>query len=485
MTNFQLSIPARTLTPEQMRAFFVWWALLGIALGTGLWYFSAEIAPAIPFFHSLSAGLARILYLTGVVIPGLFYVYVPMRLAVVNEHGTNIVVNQDGLGLPPALGGLAHMPWLAWSDIKLADLYIRKGKPAAISLMESSGKNYRLSIKDIEEQDVEQILLALEAWGANTIWTDALTNYRDNLQNKIRGIEGNSNTLEFNDELSRRFSATNFIPLEPGKKLRSGTINIKRQMAFGGFSAVYEAEDAPGDTVVMKELVVSKFDNEEAREKVIELFNREAELLGQLDHPQIVKLKDHFTEDGRKYMVLEHASGRTLRELVRHGGTLKQDRVIQLGLQMAGILKYLHERVPPVVHRDFTPDNLVLQNDGTIMLIDFGAANEFLAEATGTLIGKQGYMAPEQIKGKAEPLSDIYSFGGTLYFMLTGQDPEALTPSWIESEEVSIALRILIKQMTELSKDERPQSATVVGTHLLQIAQTVGISLERSANAVV
>lgn len=485
MTNFQLSIPVKTITPEQLTAFFVWWAILGVALGTGLWYFASEIAPAIPFFHSLSAGVARVLYLVGVLIPGLFYVYIPLRLAVVNEHGTNIVVNQDGLGLPPALGGLANMPWLSWADIKLADLYIRNGKPAAISLMESGGKNYRLNIKDLEEQDVEQILLALEAWGANSIWTDALTNYRDNLQNKIRGIEGNSNTLEFNDELSRRFSATNFIPLEPRKRLRNGTLSIKRQMAFGGFSAVYEAEDTNSDTVVMKELVVSKFDNEAAREKVTDLFNREAELLAQLDHPQIVKLKDHFTEDGRKYMVLEHVSGRTLRDLVRHCGPLKQDQVIQLGLQMAGILRYLHGRVPPVVHRDFTPDNLVLQNDGTIVLIDFGAANEFLAEATGTLIGKQGYMSPEQIKGKAEPLSDIYSLGGTMFFMLTGKDPEALTPCWIESEEFGLALRVLIKQMTELSKCERPQSATVAGAHLLQIAQHAGISVERSANAVV
>jgi len=482
MTNFQLSIPVKKRSSDKMMAFYIAWALLGVALGTGLWYFSSTIAPGIPFFHSMNGLVARILYLTCVIVPGLLYVYVPLRLGLINEHGTNIVANQDGLGLPPALGGLTAAPWLAWSDIKLGDLYIRNGKPAAISLMETNGKNHRLNIQDLQEQDVEQILLALEAWCINAIWSDALKNFRDYLQNKIRGIDGVSNSIEFNDELSRRFSATNFIPLEPGKRLRSGAIRIKRQIAFGGFSAVYEAEEGPGETVVMKELVVSKFDNEEARDKVNTLFNREAELLAQLDHPQIVKLRDHFAEDGRKYMVLEHISGRTLRELIRHGGALPQDRVIQIGLQLAGILLYLHGRVPPVVHRDFTPDNLVLKNDGTIVLIDFGAANEFLKEATGTLIGKQGYMAPEQIKGKAEPLSDLYSLGGTLYYMLTAQDPEALTPCIIADDNVQPELKELITKLTQLARSERAQSANQVGNNLLEIAKLAGVSLNQSVN---
>ncbi len=219
--------------------------------------------------------------------------------------------------------------------------------------------------------------------------------------------------------------------------------------------------------------MVAKFDNEEAREKVNALFNREAELLAQLDHPQIVKLRDHFTEDGRKYMVLDHISGRTLRELVRSSGVLKEDMAVKIAVQMAGILTYLHERIPPIVHRDFTPDNIVLHNDGTIVLIDFGAANEFLAEATGTLIGKQGYMPAEQIRGKAVPASDLYALGATIYFLLTGQDPEALTSCDLSEISVSPELRKLVSHLTDLSADKRPQSAAEVGNSLLDFNSTL------------
>ncbi len=476
MTNFQLSIPVKKVSNQDLVGFYVGWALLGAGIGTGLYYFATAIAPALPLLATLSHFWASLLYLLFVVTAGLLYVYVPFRLAIMHEQGRNIIANQDGLGLPPIMGGLVTLPWLSWTDIKVADVINKNGKPHWIALRDTRGWYFRLRLTDLTAQDIEQVLLAVEAWGINAIWTDALTSFRDNLQNSIRGIEGSSNTLEFNDELARRFSATSFIPLEPNAKLRNGTIKIKRQIAFGGFSAVYEAEDAPGETVIVKELVVAKFDNEEARHKVNALFSREAELLAQLDHPQIVKLKDHFTEDGRKYMVLEHVSGRTLREVVRSNGALKEDAVVKIALQMAGILTYLHGRNPPLVHRDFTPDNIVLHNDGTIVLIDFGAANEFLAEATGTLIGKQGYMPPEQIRGKAEPSSDLYSMGGTIYFLFTGQDPEALSSCDLSAQQVSSELSQIVKQLTELSKDARPRTAGEVGNRLVDLSSSARMS---------
>lgn len=480
MTNFQLSIPVQKVSKAELVGFYVGWGLLGAGIGTGLYFFATAIAPVIPVLSILPHFWATILYMAFVIVAGLLYVYVPFRLAIMNEQGRSIVANQDGLGLPPALGGLVTMPWLSWTDIKVVHLINKNGKPDSIAMKDVHGKKFRVPLSDLTDQDIEQVLLALEAWGINAIWSSALTNYRDILQNSIRGIGGSSNTLELHDALARRFSATNFIPLEPGVRLRNGTITIKRQMAFGGFSAVYEAEDAPGETVVMKELVVAKFDNEATREKVNALFSREAELLSQLDHPQIVKLIDHFTEDGRKYMVLDHISGRTLREVVRNNGVLKEDKVFQIALQMVGILTYLHGHNPPVVHRDFTPDNLVLHNDGTIVLIDFGAANEFLAEATGTLIGKQGYMPPEQIKGKAEPASDLYALGGTIYFLLSGHDPEALSSCDLSAQNVSEEMRLLVSQLTELSKDNRPRGAGEVGNRLLEISSAKHMVIDSS-----
>src|SRR5262249_22800632 len=163
--------------------------------------------------------------------------------------------------------------------------------------------------------------------------------------------------------------------------------------------------------------------------KAHELFNREAQLLSKLNHPQIVKVLDHFVENGRSYQLLEYLNGQDLRQHVRQNGVRREDEVLAWGIQMAEILKYLHEQDPPIVHRDVTPDNFVLRQDGSIVLIDFGAANEFVGNATGTLVGKQAFISPEQFRGKSVTASDIYALGGTLHFLLTGEDPEALSTS--------------------------------------------------------
>src|ERR1700736_4000745 len=128
---------------------------------------------------------------------------------------------------------------------------------------------------------------------------------------------------------------------------------------------------------------------------------------------------------------------------------------------MATILKYLHEQDPPLLHRDFTPDNLVLCEDGSIVVIDFGAANEFIGSATGTFVGKHAFIAPEQFRGKACVQSDIYAFGCTLHFLLTGQEPEALSTSNPETPGVRVSpdLAQLVVTCTEMEPKDRYQSA--------------------------
>src|SRR5207237_6197438 len=108
---------------------------------------------------------------------------------------------------------------------------------------------------------------------------------------------------------------------------------------------------------------------------------------------------------------------------IRQNGAQKETTVLKWAAEVAEILTYLHKRNPPIIHRDLTPDNLVLKNEGTVHLIDFGAANQFVGTATGTLVGKQAYIAPEQLRGKADLQSDLYSLGGTLHYLLTGKDP--------------------------------------------------------------
>jgi serine/threonine protein kinase len=124
----------------------------------------------------------------------------------------------------------------------------------------------------------------------------------------------------------------------------------------------------------------------------------------------------------------------------------------------------LHSQEPPIIHRDLTPDNVVLDQALNLKIIDFGAANEFLGTATGTLIGKQSYLPMEQLRGKAVPQSDIYSFGSSLHFLLTGEEPEPLAVSHPKQlrGELSEQIDQLVASCTDPDYKNRPQSAGVL-----------------------
>jgi serine/threonine-protein kinase len=273
------------------------------------------------------------------------------------------------------------------------------------------------------------------------------------------------------EELSRRFAGTSFVPLEPGAILQNGRVKIIRQLAFGGLSAIYLVQRNEIEMLVLKEAVIPANAEPESRAKAEELFDREAKFLLRLDHPQIAKVHDYFQESGRSYLLLDYIRGQDLRQLVKQNGAQPVEKVLDWGTQIISILEYLHAQTPPIIHRDLTPDNLVLDHEGKVIMIDFGAANEFVGTATGTLVGKQAYIAPEQLRGKAELRSDLYAFGGTLHFLLSGSDPEALSVSHPAetNKEVSEELDQLVAATTDMEVENRPESAQVVSSKLQEL----------------
>lgn len=382
-----------------------------------------------------------------------------------------VVISKEGLSFP-----LFMMPLLKfkrerhWSDLSAADLQLNSSESSAktlkgwITLFFRSGGRASLQISKVEKSELEQMMLALEVWGVNCDRSVALIEYQNNLQNESRGLERFTYTQMWEEELSRRFSATSFVPLEPGKSLLTGRLKVVRQLAFGGLSAIYLAQDRQKELVVIKEAVVPANADLDTRAKADEHFAREARFLMQLSHPQIAKVVDHFTEEGRNYLILEYIRGQDLRQLVKQHGAQNESVVLDWSAQIASILQYLHSQSPPIIHRDLTPDNLVRRDDGTITLIDFGAANEFVGNATGTLVGKQAYIAPEQLRGKASLASDLYALGGTMFFLLTGADPEALMSSHPKEtrSDVSDKTDNLVANCTELEQVDRPESAAIL-----------------------
>lgn len=212
-----------------------------------------------------------------------------------------------------------------------------------------------------------------------------------------------------------------------------------------------------GQEVVLKEYVLPVHRGQLTAERTAEKLKAEAEILNKLDHEHIVKLKDAFIEDYRGYLVLDFVSGESLKNITDRRGPQPEEAVIDWAIQVLDILSYMHGLTPSLVHRDITPDNLMLQQDGFIKLVDFNVAYQVDSSATATVVGKHAYIPAEQFRGKPTPQSDIYSLGGTMFYLLTGKEPEPISQSSPQNHrsDVSTELDLIIMKATATRLDER------------------------------
>ncbi len=372
-----------------------------------------------------------------------------------------ILLDRDGISLPTLLGGtIRRQANLEWTKLRKVDTYGREGQPQPIvALFFQDHAPLQLNTLYLEANDIDQLVVALEVWGSHA---EGVANLRllksdDRTTSGATSSGALSYTQLWQDELRRRFTATNFVPLEPGARLQGAHLTITRQLSFGGMSATYQASTADGQSVVLKESVVVGKIDEPATKKARELFARETEILSKLHHEKLARVLDHFVENDRDYLMLEYIPGTNLRQLVIERGPQTEENVIAWALQIADVLEFLHTQDPPVTHRDLTPDNLILTDNAEIKVIDFGAAKQFLGTATGTMIGKQAYVPPEQLRGKSVPASDFYALGCTMYFLLTGCDPYPLKTSDARAKNPSISneMNSLVLQLTQMEPQDR------------------------------
>jgi len=369
--------------------------------------------------------------------------------------------DRHGVELPFSLiRSKRSIPWNEILALQLAHADHEHWRDNALEIIDRARVKVRLPLEFFEPEQIEQMLLALEVWGKDiSVGEEVLS-----LKSSLYGIDSPSLSFTgmWQEELARRFCPTGFIPLEPGTALRNGTLTVLRHLALGGLSAVYLCQMDNRRLVVLKEAVVSADASESAHSAARAMLDREANMLLKLDNPAVVKVLDHFIDQGRDYLMLEYINGQDLRQLVNQNGPQSEANVVDWALQMVAILKSLHDLDPAIIHRDFTPDNLVLRNDGSIVLIDFGTANEFIGTATGTFVGKHAFIAPEQFRGKAVIQSDIYALGCTLFFLLTAKEPEALSTSnpVTHNDRISKELCDLIETCTQLEVPDRFQSVT-------------------------
>ena len=208
----------------------------------------------------------------------------------------------------------------------------------------------------------------------------------------------------------------------------------------------------------------------------LKLFEREAQILKQLDHPRIPKYYDYFHIDERSLwfgLVQEYIPGSSLREQLNQGKRFTPKQVRKIAVEVLEILDFLHQLNPTVLHRDIKPSNLIWGEDEQIYLVDFGAVQDRASKegATFTVVGTYGYAPMEQFGGRAVPASDLYALGATLIHLLTGTSPADLPQRNLRicyKDRVSLSSKMenWIEKLIEPAPENRFKSATEALTAL-------------------
>lgn len=273
----------------------------------------------------------------------------------------------------------------------------------------------------------------------------------------------------------------------PSQTVLGGRYAILGLLGKGGMGAVYRASDhrISGKIWAVKEMSDSALQDPQEKTEAIRAFQSEASLLASLDHPNIPKVIDYFSEAGKYYLVMDYVPGETLEALMRAKTTpFQEDQVVQWGVQLCDVLSYLHSRQPPVIFRDLKPGNVMLQPDGTLKLIDFGIARLFKPgrSADTMAIGTPGFAAPEQHgRAQTDARSDIYSLGVMLHHLSTGHDPASdpfnLPAARLINPQLSAQFDSILSCSTSVSANGRFPSAVAMRQALVggQVAGSSGV----------
>lgn len=284
-------------------------------------------------------------------------------------------------------------------------------------------------------------------------------------------------------------------PPPPLSNLNSELIDqryrIQKLLGRGGFGQTYLAYDTHcfNHPCVLKEFSPTNR-TEYVVQKARELFEREARVLYQINHPQIPQFLAWFVDQNRLFLVQEYITGQTYAQLLRQRPPFSEAEVRRWLLNLLPILDYLHQQ--QLVHRDISPDNVMQPNDPEAlpMLIDFGLVKQSLsqiyqvqpgADPSMSFVGKFGYAPPEQIRlGQCFPSSDLYALGVTALVLLTGQDSrllmnqETLEWQWQDLVTISPQLAQVLNKMLKNQPKARYQTAQDV---LLALGAASPISL--------
>lgn len=265
----------------------------------------------------------------------------------------------------------------------------------------------------------------------------------------------------------------------PGQKVNNRyLIDANAEIKVGGMGWVYKVFDERLQrTCCLKQLNLasqSGFD----KQKMESDFQKEAQLLANLSHPNLPRVWDYFIDNGEYFIVMDYVDGvdlQKLRESKSAVDDISESEVFNWSIGVLDVLEYLHDQMPPVIYRDLKPSNVMLNGSGGVKVIDFGIAKRLESNPTGgaqTKSGTYGYAPIEQHMGKAEKRSDIYALGMTMYFLLTSRVPDLVNNESVRAinSHVSLGLESVINRATQTQLNQRFQSAGEMKSALVNLA---------------
>ena len=252
------------------------------------------------------------------------------------------------------------------------------------------------------------------------------------------------------------------------KEIIKDRYQIREIIGQGGMGCVYLADDLrlTGRLCALKAVFYERNLPKDVISQTRDQFKREATVLARLDHPNLPKVSDFFSDEERDYLVMDYVPGKDLRELMleskKKGVYLSEREVLNWASQISDGLIYLHEQTPIILHRDIKPSNIKLTPNGIIKLVDFGLVKILVSgEKTITVVHGHGsaYYTPlEQYggdTGHTDPRSDVYSLGATLYHLLTNKAPKEARERFLEQTSEMT--------MKEFNKNISPRTEKAIG----------------------
>ncbi|MFF4017677.1 serine/threonine-protein kinase [Streptomyces sp. NPDC001843] len=233
---------------------------------------------------------------------------------------------------------------------------------------------------------------------------------------------------------------------DKSERLLAGRYRLGDVLGRGGMGTVWRAEDETlGRTVAVKELRFPSNIDEDEKRRLITRTLREAKAIARIRNNSAVTVFDVVEEDDRPWIVMELVEGKSLAEVIREDGVLKPKRAAEVGLAILDVLRSAHRE--GILHRDVKPSNVLIAEDGRVVLTDFGIAQvegDPSITSTGMLVGAPSYISPERARGhKPGPAADLWSLGGLLYAAVEG------TPPYDKGSAIATLTAVMTEQLEE------------------------------------